>query len=525
MPAITRSQANATEGDLRDPGAQVRRYAGDGRDERVERRRPERVRDLIRVAAWLFVLVALTALRAIHLNADTPASLSPKDRGEYVDEGYKTLGPRNELLFGALRWQPDDDYTYWRNSPLSQTAYAIAFRVGNVDLVSARWVGILAFFLMLGSFAWVHRRRSLLYLAGGLGVLSIAAPIFFMSRLALLEGPLSIFVLGAALFLRAFPDTSTLRAALGVIVLGAIGAFGVKGSAWVYIVPLLLGVGVSAWARGEFGRMRRGPALTLVGGLIVLVSATAYVIGPRSLDSPVGFLKGVLVGPLMRLSWPWLCAAVASVALLSVRDRVWLKDRYLAALAAASLCVPVLIAAFDYHPLRYFFPVVPLLVAFVVEAVASLWHHQAEVASQRVLRLRWLVVVLTLQGVALDLQRVGRFLLSPTYELATATRLVAAAIPPDATLAGDWAPLFALGTRIKALYANDNFNPTTKWDRLRPDYFLFSASEESYIILRGLAARPDVTVAPPIVTTSYVGYQVRLHPLHWHVAPANELSQ
>src|SRR2546425_3783648 len=94
--------------------------------------------------------------------------------------------------------------------------------------------------------------------------------------------------------------------------------------------------------------------------------------GWRTLDSPVGFLKGVLVGPLMRLSWPWLCAAVASVVLLSVRDRAWLKDRYLASLATASLCGPVLIAAFDYHPLRYFFPIAPLLVAFVVEAVASL---------------------------------------------------------------------------------------------------------------------------------------------------------
>jgi hypothetical protein len=519
MPAIIRGRADAMEGDLPDPGAQVQRNAGDRRNTLVEPRRPKRKRDLIRATAWLLLVVALSALRVIHLKADTPASLSPHDRGEYVDEGYKTLGPRNELLFGGLRWHPDDDYTYWRNSPISQAAFSIAFRVGNVDLVSARWVGVLAFFFMLGGFAWVHRHRSPLYLAGGLGALSIAAPIFFMSRLALLEGPLSVFVLGAALSLRLFPETSALRAALGVVVLGAIGAFGVKGSAWVYIVPLLGGVGISAWARGELGRIRRGPALALVGGLTVMIAATAYVIGRRSLDSPVGFLKGVLVGPLMRLSWPWLCAAVAGVALLSVRDRGWLRDRYLAALAAASLCVPILIAAFDYHPPRYFFPVVPLLVAFVVEAIASLWHQPAQ---PTILRLRWLVVVLALLGAALDLNRVGRFLLRPTYDLAAAARLVAAAMPPGATLAGDWAPLFALGTQTRALYTNDVFNRTRKWDRLRPDYFLFSDSEESHVILRGLAARPDVTVEPPIVTTRYVGYEVRLHPLRWHVAPARE---
>ena len=96
------------------------------------------------IAVGLLVL-GLLALRLVHLGADTPVLITlPDDVGLYVDEGYKTMGPRNMVLFGADSWHPADDYTSWVwRSPLTQWSYFAAFRVSSPDLESARVVTVL----------------------------------------------------------------------------------------------------------------------------------------------------------------------------------------------------------------------------------------------------------------------------------------------------------------------------------------------------------------------------------------------
>lgn len=64
--------------------------------------------------------MAAITLRLTHIDADTPAGLS-WSAGLYVDEGYKTLSPRNLLLLGNTHWHEADTYPGWmKSSPVTQ---------------------------------------------------------------------------------------------------------------------------------------------------------------------------------------------------------------------------------------------------------------------------------------------------------------------------------------------------------------------------------------------------------------------
>lgn len=56
----------------------------------------------------LALAVALALLRLVHLTADTPYGLTEPTAGIYVDEGYKTLSPRNLILYGRTHWNDAD---------------------------------------------------------------------------------------------------------------------------------------------------------------------------------------------------------------------------------------------------------------------------------------------------------------------------------------------------------------------------------------------------------------------------------
>ena len=112
------------------------------------------------------------------------------------------------------------------------------------------------------------------------------------------------------------------------------------------------------------------------------------------------------------------------------------------------------------------------------------------------------------------------FLIAPTYQLQAVRGQVAQIVGAEATMAGDWAPIVALGTPVRALYMNRRFNPVENIDALRPDYFFYGESPESRRSLGELLRAPGVRVAPPVdVGTYYNGRRVALYPLHYD-APA-----
>ena len=145
-----------------------------------------------------FLLVAgLILLRLIPLDADTPAGIS-WSAGLYVDEGYKTLSPRNLILFGTTHWNDADTYRGWmERSPLTQWSYYAGFKLFGVNITSARLATVFYMALLLCFYAVAlrDRYRPWIYLTGLLA-LGLESTVFFFSRVSLFEIPLALFLYG-----------------------------------------------------------------------------------------------------------------------------------------------------------------------------------------------------------------------------------------------------------------------------------------------------------------------------------------
>jgi hypothetical protein len=113
------------------------------------------------------------------------------------------------------------------------------------------------------------------------------------------------------------------------------------------------------------------------------------------------------------------------------------------------------------------------------------------------------------------------FLLAPTYQLQAVRGEVARIVGADASVAGDWAPVAALGTPVRALYMNRRYNPVANIAALRPDYFFYGDSPEAQRSLAELLRSPGVRVAAPVAAGAYYnGRQVALYPLHYDMPVA-----
>jgi hypothetical protein len=119
------------------------------------------------------------------------------------------------------------------------------------------------------------------------------------------------------------------------------------------------------------------------------------------------------------------------------------------------------------------------------------------------------------------------FLIAPTYQLRAVSSAVARIVGPDGTLAGDWAPIVALGTPIRAIYMNSRFNPVAKIDAIRPDYFLYGESQESRRSLAELRRAPGVKIGAPIDVGTYYDprWRVALYPLSYDEPNAGDASR
>jgi hypothetical protein len=117
--------------------------------------------ELLRRLWWTIpvVLVLAVGLRLFHIGADPEPTFIPKDDGYLVDEGYKTLSPRNLVLFGSTHWHEADQYTGWmKASPLTQWPFYAAFAEFGVDRISARYIVVVFLLVFQLSVAAFYRR-------------------------------------------------------------------------------------------------------------------------------------------------------------------------------------------------------------------------------------------------------------------------------------------------------------------------------------------------------------------------------
>lgn len=120
-----------------------------------------------------------------------------------------------------------------------------------------------------------------------------------------------------------------------------------------------------------------------------------------------------------------------------------------------------------------------------------------------------------------------KFLFTPTYQVQAVRAQVARIVGAEATLAGDWAPMFALGTPVRALYMNRRYNPAETINATKPDYYFHSESPESRRSLEVLMRTPGVRIDSPLdLGTYYNGRRrVALYPLHYAESATHAASQ
>ncbi len=101
----------------------------------------------------------------------------------------------------------------------------------------------------------------------------------------------------------------------------------------------------------------------------------------------------------------------------------------------------------------------------------------------------------------------------PNYGSAEVRASLTRAVPPGASVAGDWAPFFALGTDIPSLYSNNQTNRVARWPELRPDFFLDSGTRFDASTLNSLSGHDTIKLGEPIPLGTHVNRAIRLWPV------------
>lgn len=537
--------------------------------------------------AQALLIVLVVGWRSVSLGADPPTDFIPTDVGFQIDEGYKTLSPRNLVLFGATHWNPEDRYAGWmRHSPITQWPYYLAFRALGVSHRSARVVSVVFFAaLLVAAAVFLNARGSPALAFLGVVLLGSDMGLFHFSRVALLEVPLCVVLYGGIFLANSLPRERRFAHVAVLLITAVVAALGVKATALLYLAPpLTLLVLSEIMGEGALGRTKvviLGTALPV--GLFFLYETATVWQRRLDLEGAVATPSSVVFHPTYLLS-P-LAVSLAYVAFLDIFMRSGLRafreNRYLLTLTAMALFVPAVLPAFRYAPPRYFLPIVPAALLAVVEwwrlhragmldgpyrlspvrvAVGALvllpltaslvGFAGAHVVSAlpflpqgqdpgidltTLVKLYPVALVLVaaaavvvargpkLQGAVpavLIMGMIGQILFSARSDLGAVVEArratdeiadsLAGTVAEGESVGGDWAPYFALGTSIPALYMTRDWNAADRVEALRPTYFLDSSTVWDRRTLAGIRERPGVTLGAPVRLGSYFGHEIRL---------------
>lgn len=346
------------------------------------------VRSPARRNALLFglavLLVTFLLIRTFRLGADPDYSWLPQDVGYLIDEGFKTLEPRNLLLFDQRQWNEFDQYSGWMEaSPITQWPFYFSFKWFGLDRTSARWVNVTFFGLLLvGATLYFIRRYDVLGALLGTTLIGLDVALFQFSRIAIFEIAVCLFVYAAVLGAAAFWENNRRILALNLAaVLGTVGVFGVKLSVLFYLSPAIAALAAvlifeRMRERGFFLRPVNLEATTIVlvlAAALYLIYATRHQWGTRvDLSRWVTDPDDILFNPMHQLSPLALAVSlIATIDLtLSAEVRTFVKNPLLPMTAAIVISVPILLGGFSYNPERYYVAVVPAALLLTVE-----WCH------------------------------------------------------------------------------------------------------------------------------------------------------
>jgi hypothetical protein len=319
------------------------------------------------------ILLALVVIpRFIHLDADHPPDYLPKDSGYHIDEGYKTLSPKNLLIFNQTNWHPQDKYQGWMNtSPATQWPFFLVFKNFGLELAHARSVNVIYFtlFLIVTLFLLSKRYGFLFALLAPL-LLATDIGLFHFSRNAIFEIAIIFFIYNGFLLLSRVTFKNYLLA-LGILVTFALFTmFTVKESAILYYAPSIITFSfLIIIVSKQPGKKNTLYLIPLVLSLLVVAVLTRNTWLYRiHLDTiPFRFL----LNPMPDISPLALLLGYSCILhILLVKPESLYKDLYRLSLVATVIGAPLLLSFFKYNPPRYYVAILPACLLLTVE-----WTH------------------------------------------------------------------------------------------------------------------------------------------------------
>lgn len=385
----------------------------------------------------------------------------------FSDEAWNLMGARNLVLFGH---PSTDAWATWLMAIPFTGIEAAAFALFGVKLVVARLVIIAAVALTgagitaaLGGVVGVRPA----WLAGIAYVTS--ALILFYGRLAFLEPLVGLFLAAGVLSLAAAARAAPLRWGVvgGVALAFAVMTKGLALPSAAAVVLVVLALAWRApWARRWLGGAVPVAALIATGWIVLVllpneqaVHAVLTVIYPsfnlptrpgealeRLGDLPFTDDALVLAGPLL------LLAAIGTIRLVRSVRRDGVTGATAAGLAglAALLAGILALGLVEYQPNRYvvaFLPMAAIVAAWALPATEiKEWRGRARAVP------RWALPILAAILVASPgvVAQAG-WMRSAGHEVARIQAVALAALRPGATIAGQYAPLVALGARVRTV--------------------------------------------------------------------------
>ncbi len=523
-------------------------------------------------ALTALIILCAIALRVLHIDADTPSGLS-WSAGLYVDEGYKTLSPRNLSLFDKTHWHPADTYPGWMDySPLTQWPVYAVFKSFGTSITAARSVPIIYFSLLALVISYFLRRRystNLFYV--GLILFLVDASLFTFSRVALFEIPMSFFLYGLILPLSLLRENKqpTLLPILWLTIGGVLIGNLIKLSALVYIAPALIAASTLYIINKIHLAKKQSIILLVIFSLasLILLAVTHHAWGHRLGISPLDFIYKMIENPLRITSPAILIAGTLCAAhIAAYQSRLYLNNIYRVCLLSMVIMAPLILSLFPYNPLRYYIPFVPAYILLILEwfhtttnseisrerphfiasligllltalaiaysftalnlhehiqmrfiivisacAASVIWFFQHSLFSEKGLR----TVLTGFVGASLlhSLFLIGSFHMNPIYNSETMRSRISQVVKEGETVSGGWAPFLLLGTSIKVIYANNEFNTPDVLKIIQPDYFVQSDTPTSMKTLELIKQEPGVSLGKPAELGLYNEIRVRMYPL------------
>jgi len=378
---------------------------------------------------WILlgVTVVLVLLRLVHLEADFPTKVTWS--GElYTDEGWYSNNAVAYALTG--NWYVEGDFNNAINVPILPILEMVSFKMFGISLSSARIVIAICFLLMLVFlYAVVRNYENQQIALVAVFLLAVNYTLFAYSRLAILEIPMTLFVVLSVFWVSiTTPRSGIVRIVMASVML--LIAIMTKLMA-VFAIPVVIliiwtGSGNRSWKVYKTGILI---AISGVGYLIyyLLIRNNYPVdfqfynsnIGSRIVDNPMGIVKGIvkalrggnsvdrILNPLF-----FLCGGIALVVKeLRQKKLVWISGIWM-------VLNILLLAVYYYYPPRYYIPMSMggcIMVAMVLDYFISTYKK----AWWTILFIILIVVYSGLNG-----YKIVKYISNPEYSFSTMAKSI-----------------------------------------------------------------------------------------------------